>query len=301
LQEITDGFSKERILGQGAFGVVYKGVTKNGDDVSVKKLREALFDYKQFLNEFHIHWKLKHKNIVQILCYCYETKEEYVIMSDGRKISAESIQAALCFEYLHNGSLQKYLSDEFTELDWRTRFKIIKGICDGLKYIHMEQEKPIYHLDLKPDNILLDWNMVPKIADFDLSTRSAYGTLGYQPPEYIEKGEISEKFDIFSLGVIMLRIVSGPKGYPECLVNSSDEFIDQVQKIWRNKLQATSITDFALEAYCHQVKICTQIALASVEEDKHKRPNIEYITKKLKEIEIDNIGQVINIVFQNIQ
>ena len=66
-------------------------------------------------------------------------------------------------------------------------------------------------------------------------------------------------------------------------------------------MQATSITDFALEAYCYQVKICTQIALASVEEDKHKRPNIEYITKKLKEIEIYIIGQVINIVFQNIQ
>ena len=76
---------------------------------------------------------------------------------------------------------------EFSELDWHTRFKIIKGICHGLKYIHVEQEKPIYHLDLKPDNILLDKDMVPKIADFGLSrifgdeltriTRSPYGTL----------------------------------------------------------------------------------------------------------------------------
>jgi glutathionylspermidine synthase len=76
---------------------------------------------------------------------------------------------------------------------------------------------------------------------------------------------------------------------------------NQIQKNWRNRLQATCITDSALEAYCHQVKICTQIALDSVEEDKHKRPDIVYITKKLKEIEIDNIGQVTNIVFKIIQ
>ena len=78
-------------------------------------------------------------------------------------------------------------ADDFYKLDWHTRFKIIKEICEGLKYIHDELEEPIYHLDLKPDNILLDKDMVPKIADFGLSrifgndelariTRNPYGT-----------------------------------------------------------------------------------------------------------------------------
>jgi len=188
LREITDGFSENRILGEGAFGVVYKGVTKNGDDVAVKKLklRDVNLDFKQFQNEFYNLTKLKHQNVVQILGYCYEIEKKPFIMPDGSKVFVDETHIALCFEYLHNGSLKKRLCDDFYELDWHTRFKIIKKICEDLKYIHDELEEPIYHLDLKPDNILLDKDMVPKIADFGLSrifgnelariTRNPYGT-----------------------------------------------------------------------------------------------------------------------------
>jgi serine/threonine protein kinase len=241
LREITDGFSKERKLGQGAFGVVYKGVTKNGDDVAVKRLLiNSSLDFKhQLKNELYNLRKLNHPNIVHVLGYCFETEQKPFIMEDGSKVFVDETQGALCLEYMHNGSLQRLLSDEFSGLEWHTRFKIIKGTCEGLKYIH-ELEEPIYHLDLKPDNILLDKDMVPKIADFGLSriihnkeptriTQNPYGTQGYQPREYIDSGEISGKFDIFSLGVIMIRVVSGPKGYPKCLDMSLDEFVDQVR------------------------------------------------------------------------
>ncbi|XP_066337864.1 cysteine-rich receptor-like protein kinase 14 isoform X1 [Miscanthus floridulus] len=129
-----------------------------------------------------------------------------------------------------------------TGLDWNTRYKVIKGTCEGLKYIHEELEQSIYHLDLKPDNILLDKDMEPKIADFGLSkifgdelkrtTRSPLGIPDYQPPEYIDKGEISKKFDIFSLGVIMIMIVSGPDSKYEDM--SNDKIIDLVRN-WRNR------------------------------------------------------------------
>ncbi|CAL5048395.1 unnamed protein product [Urochloa decumbens] len=192
-------------------------------------------------------------------------------------------------------------ADELCGLDRHTRFKIIKGNCEGLKYIHEELEAPIYHLDLKPDNILLDKDMIPKIADFGLSrifnkepkrtTPNPYGTHGYQPPEYIDRGEISGKFDIFSLGIIMIRIVSGSKGYPKCLDMPSDEFIDQVQNNWRKRLQSTCSSDSSLEAYCHQIATCTQIALKCVEKDSQKRPNIVTILEKLNEIET-RIGKI---------
>ncbi|KAF8688243.1 hypothetical protein HU200_042368 [Digitaria exilis] len=92
-----------------------------------------------------------------------------------------------CFEFMHNGSLQKHLSDESCGHDWNTRYRIIKGICEGLRYIHEDLEESLLHLDLKPDNILLDEDMVPKIADFGLSrifgdqltmaTQNSFGTL----------------------------------------------------------------------------------------------------------------------------
>jgi len=191
------------------------------------KLHDVNLDFKQFQNEFYNLTKLKHQNVIQILSYCCEIEKKSFIMPDGSKVFVDETHIDLCFEYLHNGSLTKHLSDDFYELEWHTRFKIIKGICEGLKYIHDELEEPIYHLDLKLDNILLDMDMVPKIADFGLSiifgnelaqiTRNPYGTIGYQPPEYIEKCEISAKFDIFSLGVVIIKIVSGPKGFPNCL------------------------------------------------------------------------------------
>ena len=185
----------------------------------MKKLKPCLADLgnQQFRNEFDTLTKLNHQNIVKVLGYCYETKKKPFIMLDGSKVFVDEIHAALCFEYLHNGSLQNHLSgtaapfsvclqrilssilhliiflfttiDECCELklDWHMRFKIIKGICEGLKYMHKDLEEPIYHFDLKSDNILLDKDMVPKIADFGLSkifneeltrtTQSPLGTL----------------------------------------------------------------------------------------------------------------------------
>ncbi|CAM0148449.1 unnamed protein product [Urochloa decumbens] len=297
LREITDDFSEEQKLGEGAFGVVYKGVTKTGEDVAVKKLKlcDANLNDKQFQTEFDNLRNLEHQNIVRILGYCYETEKKPFNLPDGSKVYLEETYRALCFEYMYNGSLQSHLSDEFCGLDWHTRFKIIMGTCEGIRYIHKDLEAPIYHLDIKPDNILLDKDMMPKIADFGLSrifgkelirtTENAYGTPGYQPPEYIDKGEISEKFDIFSLGVVMIRILSGPKGYPKCLEMPSDVFIDHVRQTWRNRLQATFSSDSLLEAYCHQVETCTQIALRCLDDDSRKRPDIVNITNMLNEIE----------------
>ena len=168
LMEITNNF--EQKLGSGTFGVVYKGVLNDGPVnrvIAVKKLHSTTeqIDDKQFKNEFELLRVLKHQNIVQLVGFCNET-EKVTANYEGRIVVAEEIHRALCLEFVPNGSLGKFLSEQCHELNWNLRFKIIKGICEGLKYLH---DFPINHLDLKPDNILLDDKMAPKIADFGIS------------------------------------------------------------------------------------------------------------------------------------
>ncbi|KAB8115836.1 hypothetical protein EE612_056594, partial [Oryza sativa] len=219
---ITGNFSEEHQIGHGGYGIVYKGVLENGKKIAVKKLHDiASLDDIKFMNEFINLMSVQHQNIVQLVGYCYETRRKLVLHND-KFVLAHVEERALCFEYLERGSLDKYLSDESSGFDWCTRYKIIKGICEGVNYLHNGPQDRILHLDLKPSNILLDKYNVPKIADFGLSrlfgetlshhtTKRSIGTVGYMPPEYIDKCHITEKFDIFSLGVIIIEIVTGPK------------------------------------------------------------------------------------------
>ncbi|RCV38811.1 hypothetical protein SETIT_8G171900v2 [Setaria italica] len=294
LQEITDCFSDERKLGSGGFGKVYMGVHNDGEKIAVKMLHYMLgFEEEQFLKEFNNLARLQHPNIVRLVGYCYDVQKN-IVEYEGRLVFAERIYRALCFEYMHHGSLDKYVSDEYPGLDWNTRYTLIKGICKGLEYLHEELKPPMYHLDLKPANILLGKNMLPKIADFGLSrffgeeqthiTKSSIGTRGYLPPEYIERNIVSRKFDIFSLGVIIIKIMTGPTGYRESAEMSPQEFIDFAHKNWRTRLQATPMHLF--ESYSKQVKRCMEIALSCVEVNRHKRPSIREIVKQLNETEI---------------
>ncbi|CAM0948559.1 unnamed protein product [Alopecurus aequalis] len=228
---------------------------------------------------------LDHKNVVRLVGYCHETQKE-CIQYNGRMVFAEKTKRALCFEYMENGSLDKFISDEYDGHDWPTRYAIIKGICEGLEYLHEKLESPMYHLDLKPANVLLDKNMTPKIADFGLSrlfggdktqmTKSAIGTHGYVPPEYIDASVISIKFDIYSLGVVIIKIMTGTDGYFRSAEMSSQHFVELVHTNWMNRLKTTLVHPYSI-----QVRKCIEIALSCVEADRHKRPTIGVIINNL--------------------
>ncbi|KAF7105764.1 hypothetical protein CFC21_106542 [Triticum aestivum] len=168
LKAITGNFSEDNEIGRGGFGAVYKGVLPSGGIVAVKKLYERLeiLD-KNFKSEVASLVGVKHKNMVRFLGHCSET--QHVMMPyKGKFVCAEERQRLLCFEYLPKGCLADYLSDASCRLEWTTRYEIIKGICEGVHYLHGQR---IIHMDLKPQNVLLDDNMVPRIADFGLSRR----------------------------------------------------------------------------------------------------------------------------------
>uniref|UniRef100_A0ACD5T6M2 Uncharacterized protein n=1 Tax=Avena sativa TaxID=4498 RepID=A0ACD5T6M2_AVESA len=177
----------------------------------------------------------------------------------------------LCFEYVPNGSLDKHIKDASSGLEWSKRYEIIKGICEGLRYLH---DKHIIHLDLKPDNILLDDHMLPKIADFGLSrcldenqtrvtTTRLCGSVGYLAPEFFT-GRFTFASDIYSLGVIIVEILTGEKGYPE----------DQnVVESWMNRLEG--------DTQIEQIRLCTKIGIECMDYDPKKRPAAHHIVDML--------------------
>ncbi|CAL4979924.1 unnamed protein product [Urochloa decumbens] len=277
------------------FSSSLQGVLDSGTEIAIKKLHQMVgLDDVQFKKEFNNLMKLQHKNIIKLVGYCYEIRHKYVKVH-GEHVLARMEERALCFEYLQRGSLDKHLSDESCGLDWHTRYKIIKGICEGLDYLHNGSKDHIYHLDLKPANILLDENIMPKISDFGLSrlfgttqthtTKNFIGTPGYMPPEYIDKRQISKKFDVFSLGVLIIQIMAGPLGHSKSAEMLPQKFIEHVQEQWKKTLQATSGDTTLQEADSLAVKTCIEIALRCVEADRVKRPTIREIIDKLNEIE----------------
>ncbi|KAI3446633.1 hypothetical protein Pfo_003298 [Paulownia fortunei] len=204
LKKATKNFDQNNLLGSGGFGPVFLGELEDGRLVAVKKLSldKQQQGESEFLAEVRLITSIQHKNLVRLLGCC----------SDGA-------QRLLVYEYMKNRSLDHIIfgkSEIF--LNWSTRFQIILGIARGLQYLHEDSHVRIVHRDIKASNILLDDKFQPRIGDFGLarffpedqaylSTRFA-GTLGYTAPEYAIRGELSEKADIYSYGVLVLEIIS---------------------------------------------------------------------------------------------
>ncbi|KAG2556763.1 serine/threonine-protein kinase Nek11-like isoform X1 [Panicum virgatum] len=264
IKSITKIFAQ--VLGNGAFGVVYLGGLRNGM-VAVKKLSISMdFSDTQFLEEVKCLKRVRHKNIVRFLGYCADTHGE-VMEIEGKLRIVEVQQRLLCFEYVPNGSLHQCLQEKTHGYDWNTCYRIIKGICQGLHFLHEER---ISHLDLKPANVLLGAHMEPKITDFGLSrlldgnqstifTMNLFGTPGYIAPELIDKQKISLKSDIFSLGIIIERLLTG--------------IYENITETWLESLCVE----------CKKMKRCLEISEKCANSDPSKIPTVDEITLTLNQ------------------
>ncbi|XP_022140072.1 G-type lectin S-receptor-like serine/threonine-protein kinase At1g11330 isoform X2 [Momordica charantia] len=207
LETATNHFHFNNKLGEGGFGPVYKGKLVDGQEIAVKRLSKTSGQgLEEFTNEVMVISKLQHRNLVQLLGCCMEGEERMLV-----------------YEYMPNGSLDSIIFDSKKKnLDWRKRLIIIEEIVRGLLYLHRDSRLKIIHRDLKASNILLDRDLNPKISDFgtarifysneaQANTTRVVGTYGYMSPEYVMKGQFSEKSDVFSFGVLLLEIISGRK------------------------------------------------------------------------------------------
>lgn len=287
LRQITNSFSEERLIGKGAYGIVYKGVLPGGEEIAVKILHHVGLDGEQFEKEFASLKQSRHQNILQLVGYCCE-QEQHLVRYNGRHVFAQKTHRVLCFNYMQNGSLDRHISDIYSGLDWPQRHRIIMGMSEGLLYLHERSKSGVIHGNLKPSNILLDQDMIPKISDFGMSRLigegnvERMGTIAYMPPEFIGRHVISHKFDIYSLGVTIIELMTGSR--PGSADVYSNKFVEPVLEKWRERLQKTA-NSTSVERRYQQVSKCLEIALRCVEHDRHERPSIGEIVNRLNEVE----------------
>lgn len=204
IKKMTNSFTEK--LGQGGYGHVYKGKQVDGRLVAVKILNESNGNGEEFINEVVSISRTSHVNVVNLLGFCFERQKR-----------------ALIYEFMPNGSLDKFIYNE-RSLEWEKLFEIAVGIARGLEYLHRGCNTRILHFDIKPQNILLDEDLNPKISDFGLaklckvkeshvSMMGARGTAGYIAPEVFSRnfGIISHKSDVYSYGMMVLEMVGGRK------------------------------------------------------------------------------------------
>ncbi|GKV46662.1 hypothetical protein SLEP1_g53639 [Rubroshorea leprosula] len=200
---MTRGFKDK--LGEGGYGLVFKGKLRSGNLVAVKLLSKSKANGQDFINEVATIGRVHHVNVVRLIGFCVEGSKR-----------------ALVYDFMPNGSLDKIIfsSENNTSLTCQRMFEIALGVARGIEYLHRGCEMQILHFDIKPHNILLDENFSPKVSDFGLaklyptddsivSLTAARGTLGYMAPELFYKniGGVSYKADVYSFGMLLMEMV----------------------------------------------------------------------------------------------
>ncbi|XP_066168684.1 cysteine-rich receptor-like protein kinase 6 isoform X1 [Oryza sativa Japonica Group] len=275
LRAATDDFAETKMIGRGGFGMVYKGVLPEGQEVAVKRLCQSSGQgIEELKSELVLVAKLYHKNLVRLIGVCLEQQEKILV-----------------YEYMSNKSLDTILFDidKNIELDWGKRFKIINGIAQGLQYLHEDSRLKIVHRDLKASNILLDFDYNPKISDFGLAkifdgdqskdiTHRIAGTYGYMAPEYAMHGHYSVKLDVFSFGVLVLEIVTGRRNSGSY---DSGQDLDLLNHVWGHwtRGNVVELIDPSLGNHppIEQMLKCIHIGLLCVQKRPASRPTISSV------------------------
>ncbi|KAJ6831708.1 putative LRR receptor-like serine/threonine-protein kinase [Iris pallida] len=276
----TNNFNKAAELGQGGYGKVYKGVLADGTLVAVKRAHAgSLQGSVEFSTEIELLSRLHHRNLVSLVGYCDEDDEQMLI-----------------YEFMPNGTLHDHLSVTSEKpLNFLMRLRIAMETARGILYLHTEADPPIIHRDIKTSNILLDSKFVAKVADFGLSRLAPVpdvegivpdhvstvvkGTPGYLDPEYFLTRQLTDKSDVYSLGVVFLELITGRRP-----ISHGKNIVREVSLLYRSG-ETFSIVDSRMGSYPSEcIQTFVSLAIKCCHEETDARPAMPEVVRELEKI-----------------
>ncbi|XP_038694416.1 putative serine/threonine-protein kinase isoform X4 [Tripterygium wilfordii] len=278
LRSATGDFHPSCRIGGGGFGVVYRGVLRNGTQVAIKCLSaESKQGTHEFLTEIKMISTIRHPNLVELVGCCVERNNRILI-----------------YEYMENNSLASVLlgsRSKHVTLSWPQRAAICLGTASGLAFLHEEAEPHIVHRDIKASNVLLDENFAPKIGDFGLaklfpdnvthvSTRVA-GTMGYLAPDYALLGQLTKKADVYSFGVLLLEIISGKSSSKAAFEEDLLALAEWAWKLRREERLLHMVDPELTEYPENEVIRFIKVALFCTQAAAQQRPNMKQVQQML--------------------
>ncbi|GAB2275115.1 hypothetical protein Dimus_009880 [Dionaea muscipula] len=286
LENATNRFAAENIIGEGGYGVVYRGRLVNGAEVAVKRLLNNLGQAeKEFRVEVEAIGHARHKNLVRLLGYCIE-----------------GVHRMLVYEYVSNGNLEQWLHGSMRQhgiLTWEARMKVLLGTAKALAYLHESIEPKVVHRDIKSSNILIDEDFNGKVSDFGLAklldSRESHintrvmGTFGYVAPEYANSGLLNEKSDIYSFGVLVLEAITGREPVDYARPANEVNLVEWLKQMVGAR-RAEEVVDPALDVRpaTRALKLSLLVALKCIDPDPEKRPKMGQVVRML---EVDEYPQ----------
>ncbi|CAL1370583.1 unnamed protein product [Linum trigynum] len=272
------------VLGNGGLGSAYKATMSTLKlSVVVKRIREMnMLGRDLFDAEMRRFGRIRHKNILTPLAYHFR-KEEKLLVS----------------EYMPKGSLLYLMHGDrgicHSDLNWPTRLKIIKGITNGLGFLHSEYASyNLPHGNLKSSNVVLDNNYDPHLSDYALDplinpTHASQAMFAYKSPEYIQYNQVSHKSDVYCLGIIILEVVTGK--FPSQYLTNGKGGTDVVQWVVRARAEGREkeVIDPEMMNGRNPVERMVQllqVGLACIETDPNQRLDMGEASRRIEEIHV---------------
>ncbi|CAG7859725.1 unnamed protein product [Brassica rapa] len=281
LEVSTDGFSDKHVIGQGGYGIVYRGVLEDKSIVAIKNLLNNRGQAeKEFKVEVEAIGRVRHKNLVRLLGYCVEGEHRMLV-----------------YEYVDNGNLEQWLHGDGlgskSPLTWEIRMNIVLGTAKGLMYLHEGLEPKVVHRDIKSSNILLDKQWNAKVSDFGLAkllgsemsyvTTRVMGTFGYVAPEYASTGMLNERSDVYSFGVLVMEMISGRNPVDYSRPVGEVNLVEWLKRMVSNR-EAEGVLDPRLveKPSLRSLKRTLLVALRCVDPNAQKRPKMGHVIHMLE-------------------